>query len=171
MQTAPAGTLLLRHCLASASMLVLLNLVTAALLPVSISILPIHIGMLPTVMAMLPIAVGVLPIAFGVLPIAIVRLANGLLLIAILLLGHDVLLVQITIRWTSLVPIRLTWMLAKTICIRRVRPRGVSAAWLLMRQVMGRILKVVLSVARLGLLPGALWLLWKFFRLLPRAWV
>ena len=166
MQTALAGTLLLRHCLASASarMLLLLKLVMTALLPVGISILPIQIGMLPTVMGMLPTPI-------GVLPIAVIRLANGLLLIAILLLGHDVLLVQITIRWTSLVPIRLTWMLAKTICIRRVRPRGVSAAWLLMRQVMGRILKVVLSVARLGLLPGALWLLWKFFRLLPRAWV
>ena len=161
MQTALAGTLLLRHCLASASarMLLLLKLVMTALLPVGISILPIQIGMLPTVMGMLPTPI-------GVLPIAVIRLANGLLLIAILLLGHDVLLVQ-----TSLVPIRLTWMLAKTICIRRVRPRGVSAAWLLMRQVMGRILKVVLSVARLGLLPGALWLLWKFFRLLPRAWV
>jgi len=174
MQTAPAGTLLLRHCLASASarMLILLNLVMAALLPVGISILPIQIGMLPTVMGMLPIAIGELPIAIGVLPIAIgvlpipigvmpiavVRLANGLLLIAILLLGHHVLLVQITTR-TSLVPIRLTWMLVKTICMRQMPSRRVNVAWLLMRQVRGRILKVALSVARLGLLPGALWLL------------
>ncbi len=117
--------------------------------------------MLPTVMAMLPIAI-------GVLPIAIVKLANGLLLIAILLLAHHVLLVQITTR-TSLVPIRLTWMLAKTICICQVRSWRVSAAWLLMRQVRGSILKVALSDAELGLLPGALWLLWEFFRLLPRA--
>jgi len=167
MQTAPAGTLLLRYCLASASarMLVLLKLVMAALLPVGISILPIQIGMLPTVMGMLPIAIGelpiaivVLPIAIGVLPIAIVGLANGLLLIAILLMGHHVLLVQITTR-TTLVPIRLTRMLAKTICIRQMPSRRVSAAWLLMRQVRGRILKVALSVARLRLLPGALWLL------------
>ncbi len=175
MQTALAGTLLLRHCLASASarMLLLLKLVMTALLPVGISILPIQIGMLPTVMGMLPIAIGVLPIAggllpiaigvlptpIGVLPIAVIRLANGLLLIAILLLGHDVLLVQITIRWTSLVPIRLTWMLVKTICMRQMPSRRVNVAWLLMRQVRGRILKVALSVARLGLLPGALWLL------------
>ena len=179
MKTALAGTLLLRHCLASARMLVLLKLVMAALLPVSISILPIQIGMLPTVMGMLPIAIGVLPIAIdelpiaigklpitivvlpiaigvlpipiGVLPIAVVRLANGLLLIAILLLGHHVLLVQITTR-TSLVPIRLTRMLAKTICIRQMPSRRVSVAWLLMRQVRGRILKVALSAARLGLL-------------------
>ena len=167
MQTALAGTLLLRHCLASASarMLLLLKLVMTALLPVGISILPIQIGMLPTVMGMLPIAIGelpiaivVLPIAIGVLPIAIVGLANGLLLIAILLMGHHVLLVQITTR-TTLVPIRLTRMLAKTICIRQMPSRRVSAAWLLMRQVRGRILKVALSVARLRLLPGALWLL------------
>ena len=141
MQTAFAGTLLLRHCLASAfaCMLVLLNLVMATLLPVGISILPIHIGMLPTVMGLLPIAIGVLPIAVGVLPIAIgvlpiaigvlpraigvlpiavVRLATGLLLIAILLLARHGLLVQITRK--SLVPIRLTWMLAKTICMRQV---------------------------------------------------
>jgi len=119
MQTASASTLLLRHCLASAPMLMLLKLVMALLLPVGINILPIQIGMLP--------------IAIRVLPIAIVMLAltNGLLLIAILLPVHHLLLVQITTR-TTLVPIRLTWMLAKTICMRQVQPWGVSAAWLLM---------------------------------------
>jgi len=40
MQTALDGTLLLRHCLASARVLGLLKLVMAALLPVGISILP-----------------------------------------------------------------------------------------------------------------------------------
>ena len=177
MQTAPAATLLLRRCLASASasLMMLLKLVLTALLPVGISILPIHIGMLPIAIGVLPIAIGVLPIAVGVLPIAvgvlliaIVRLANGLLLIAILLLAQHVLLVQITTR-TSLVPIRLTKMLAKTICIRQMPSRRVSVAWLLMRQVRGRILKVALSIVRLGLLPKALWLLIFFFRLLLRA--
>ena len=160
MQTALAGILLLRHCLASARMLVLLKLVMAALLPVGISILPIQIGMLPTVVAMLPIAISVLPIA-----IVMLALTKILLLIAILLLAHHVLLVQITTR-TTLVPIRLTWMLAKIICICQVQSWFVSAAWLLMRQARGRILKVALSVAKLRLLPGALR---KPFRLLPTA--